>query len=118
MLADYDCEISYHSSKENVVVDGLSFKESRVSYHLKFIELVVIPSIFEQLWAARIEGLKENHVNKEVKVKKWARLVKDKRGFLTFQGRLWVLKVGGVRDTLLQDTHRSKYLIHPDAKKM
>lgn len=47
LLANYDYEISYHPVKENVVADVLSPKESRVSYHLKSMALVVTPYIFE-----------------------------------------------------------------------
>lgn len=45
-------------------------------------------------------------------------LVEDDQGLMTFQGRLWVPQVGGVCDTLLCDTNRSKYSIHPGMMKM
>lgn len=51
-LADYDCEISYHPRKENVVANAFSSKELRVLYHLNSVEMVVILGIFEQLQAA------------------------------------------------------------------
>lgn len=53
MLADYDCEISYHPEKANVVANTLSRKEPRVSYHLKSMTLFVIPGIIERLRASR-----------------------------------------------------------------
>lgn len=47
----------------------------------------------------------------EIKVKKQELLVEGRRGLRTFQGSLWIPKVGGVHDTLLRDTHRLKYSI-------
>ena len=45
-----------------MVVDALSCKESRVSYHLKSMTFVVTSGIFEQLRGAQFEGVKENNV--------------------------------------------------------
>ena len=44
--------------------------------------------------------------------------VKDGRGLMTFQGRIWVPFVGGTRITLMEEAHRSKFSIHPGATKM
>ncbi|XP_052620961.1 uncharacterized protein LOC111893627 [Lactuca sativa] len=118
LLADYDCEISYHPGKANVVADALSRKELGPSYHLKHMELVVVPNIFYQIRASQIEGLKEENMKDEVMVRQHELLVEDKRGLKTFRGRLWVPKVGGARDTLLRDTNRSRYSIHPNTTKM
>lgn len=51
-------------------------------------------------------------------VKQQTRLVEDEWGLMNFQGPLWVPQVGGVCDTLLRDTYRSKYSIHPGKAKM
>lgn len=44
--------------------------------------------------------------------------VTDSRGFMTFQGRIWVPFVGGTHTILMQEAHRSKFSIHPGATKM
>lgn len=46
LLVDYDCEISYQSENENMVVDVLSHKEPTSSYYLKYMSLVVVLDIF------------------------------------------------------------------------
>ncbi|KAI3698179.1 hypothetical protein L6452_31291 [Arctium lappa] len=45
-------------------------------------------------------------------------LTKDSRGVKLFNGRIWVPKVGGNRELLLEVAHKSKYSIHPGSTKM
>lgn len=40
------------------------------------------------------------------------------QGLMTQCGRVWVLVVGRVRQTLLEEEHKSKFSIHPGATKM
>lgn len=51
-----------------MVADALSRKKSMVSYHRKSMGLVMVPSIFEQLWVAQSKGLKGDHVKDEIMV--------------------------------------------------
>ncbi|KAI3707623.1 hypothetical protein L6452_26250 [Arctium lappa] len=45
-------------------------------------------------------------------------LTEDSHGVKLFNGRVWVPKVGGNRELLLKDAHKSKYSIHPGSTKM
>ncbi|KAI3718922.1 hypothetical protein L6452_19807 [Arctium lappa] len=45
-------------------------------------------------------------------------LTEDSRGVKLFSGQVWVPKIGGNRDLLLEDAHKSKYSIHPGSTKM
>lgn len=65
--------------------------------------LVIVAGIFEQVWVAQVEGLKDDHVKSEVMVKYLTRLVEDIMGLSTFHGHLWLSKLGGVHYTLLRD---------------
>ncbi|KAI3679919.1 hypothetical protein L2E82_50899 [Cichorium intybus] len=90
VLKDYDCEIHYHPGKANVVADALSrgSKQERESEK-----------------SERIVG-------------QLAAMVKDSRDLLTCHERIWVPKQGGVRQTLLEEAHKSRFSIHPGATKM
>ena len=50
--------------------------------------------------------------------KQHTELGQDSRGLNTFRGRIWVRKVGGIREMLLREAHKSKYSIHPGNTKM
>ena len=56
--------------------------------------------------------------NKERIKGQLAQLVPDSRGLLTSFGRVWVPASCGARQTLLDEAHKSKFSIHPDATKM
>ncbi|GJU61174.1 hypothetical protein Tco_1238940 [Tanacetum coccineum] len=96
LLTDYDCEISYHPGKANVVADPLSRKEPRTAYRLKCMSLVVVPDLFERIRAAQEKGLKDENLKSEVMLKQKEVLGKNNRGLKTFQGRIWVPKVEGI----------------------
>ena len=42
----------------------------------------------------------------------------DSRGLLTRYGRVWLPDFRGIRQTMLEEEHKSKFLIHPGATKM
>lgn len=47
-----------------------------------------------------------------------ARFVQDSRRLLTRYGRVWVPMSGGVRQTVMEEAHKSRFSIHPGATKM
>lgn len=44
--------------------------------------------------------------------------VEDSRGLKCFNGRIWVLKLGEIRNKVLEEAHKSLYSIHPGTNKM
>jgi hypothetical protein len=43
---------------------------------------------------------------------------KGKDGFLQMGTRIWVPMYGGLRELILEEAHKSKYLMHPGTEKM
>ncbi|KAJ9557681.1 hypothetical protein OSB04_012295 [Centaurea solstitialis] len=78
----------------------------------------VVSSLLERIKTSQTEGLREENLKEEVMAKQKELLTEDSRGLKLFQGRIWVPKVGGNRELLLNEAHKSKYSIHPGSTKM
>ncbi|GKC89151.1 putative reverse transcriptase domain-containing protein, partial [Tanacetum coccineum] len=90
LLSDYDCEIRYHPGKGNVVADALSRKErEKPIRRLKNLGRLLKP-IFE----IHSDGIRY------------------------FDKRIWLPLFGGLRDLIMHESHKTKYLIHPGSSKM
>ncbi|XP_062099744.1 uncharacterized protein LOC133805580 [Humulus lupulus] len=110
-MEDYDFTLQYHPGKENVVVDALSRKPHGIfaclalqdwkrtitmgDYELEYYEGKDI---------ACISNLDGWTVNAE--------------GFLYHKGRLVVANIIDLRESLMIESHRSKFAIHPRSTKM
>ncbi|GJW44414.1 putative reverse transcriptase domain-containing protein [Tanacetum coccineum] len=91
LLSDYDCEICYHPGKANVVADALSRKEQ-----------------IKPLRNFRTEDL----------CGMFKKLEQCTNGTLCLNGRQWIPCQGNLRELIMNDPHKSKYLIHPGSDKM
>ncbi|GJX04344.1 putative reverse transcriptase domain-containing protein, partial [Tanacetum coccineum] len=98
LLSDYDCEIRYHSGKANVVADALSRKERNKPL--------------------RVEARKEENFG----TKDLCGMIKDLKpradGMLYLRNRSWIPSFGNLRELIMHESHKSKYLIHPGSVKM
>nr|GEX10728.1 reverse transcriptase domain-containing protein [Tanacetum cinerariifolium]GEX65126.1 reverse transcriptase domain-containing protein [Tanacetum cinerariifolium] len=70
LLADYDCEIRYHSGKANVVVDALSRKRIIKSRQVKplrvrLLIMTIHSNLPSQILEAQTEALKEENIQAE-----------------------------------------------------
>ncbi|KAI3692424.1 hypothetical protein L6452_32239 [Arctium lappa] len=117
-LGDYDCQLLYHPGKANVVADVLSQKNYGGEGKVTFARIEVISSLVEDIKKSQAEALREVNLKDEIMVKQPKILTEDGRGLKLFQGRIWVPKIGGIRELLLMEAHKSKYSIHPGSTKM
>ncbi|XP_021979639.1 uncharacterized protein LOC110875744 [Helianthus annuus] len=61
---------------------------------------------------------RKDKINKERMVGKQELLVKGEDGILRLHNRIWIPIVGGLRDMVMEEAHRSKYTMHPGSTKM
>nr|GEZ19254.1 hypothetical protein [Tanacetum cinerariifolium] len=118
LLSDYDYEICYHPGKANVVADALSQKE-REPIRVKALVMTVHPSLHDQIRNAQSEALEK----KNVKTENLGRLIKPifeihPDGTRYHDKRIWLMKLGGLRDLIMHESYKSKYSIHPGSDKM
>ncbi|KAJ9545341.1 hypothetical protein OSB04_025048 [Centaurea solstitialis] len=118
LLKGYDYDLLYHPGKANVVADALSRKNHGDGFGVTLNRISVVSSLMEKIKASQMESLREENLKNEVMVKQKELLTEDSRGLKLFQGRIWVPKIGGNRELLLDEAHKSKYSIHPGSTKM
>ena len=118
VVKDYDCEILYHPGKANVVADALSRKLDGSSTPARCMRIAVDSPLVGFVRDAQIEGMKlENRKLERIKAES-AWFVQDRRRLLTRYGRVWVPMTRGVRQTVMEEAHKSRFSIHPGATKM
>ncbi|GKC54584.1 putative reverse transcriptase domain-containing protein, partial [Tanacetum coccineum] len=66
LFSDYDCEIRYHPSKENVVANAVSRKERVKPKRVRAMSMTTQSSLQEKLLAAQNEAIKEENAPAEM----------------------------------------------------
>ncbi|KAD3640990.1 hypothetical protein E3N88_30213 [Mikania micrantha] len=118
VLTDYDFELQYHPGKANVVADALSRKERVKPIRVRSLRLDVRVDIMDQLKKAQERALEDDNVKFEEMIKTVQQMTKGNDGLLRLKTRIWVPKYGGLRGLILEEAHKSKYLMHPGSDKM
>ncbi|XP_071718787.1 uncharacterized protein [Rutidosis leptorrhynchoides] len=118
LLNDYDYEIRYHPRMANVVIDALSRKERVKPLRVRALNMVVDTNLTSRILGAQLEELKKVNVRDEsIKgLDKQFEVKGDETRY--FIERIWVQKFGGLRKLVLDEQHKTRYSIHPDAEKM
>ncbi|GJT11316.1 putative reverse transcriptase domain-containing protein [Tanacetum coccineum] len=115
LFSDYDCEISYHHGKANVVADALSRKERVKPKRVRAMNMTLQSSIKDKILAAQKEASDKSTVLRKG-LDEMIKLRND--GALYYLDRIWVALKGDVRTQIMDEVHKSKYFVHPGADKM
>ncbi|KAI3680701.1 hypothetical protein L6452_35475 [Arctium lappa] len=118
LLSDYDCEILYHPRKANVVADALSRKEHGEIAEVVAFRVDVVSNFLEEVIKSQEEAVSTENLKSERIVGIVNSLVVDNRGVKCFNKRVWIPKVGDLRQKVLEEAHRSRYSVHPGTNKM
>ncbi|KAI3815748.1 hypothetical protein L1987_15429 [Smallanthus sonchifolius] len=113
LLNDYDCEIRYHPGKANVVADALSRKE-RIMLHSVHIH----NDIQARILKAQHTSVTEGNMYQEMAC--GVELVQETKanGLLYYLDRIWVPDRNELRIFLMNESHKTRYSVHPGADKM
>ncbi|GKC47783.1 putative reverse transcriptase domain-containing protein [Tanacetum coccineum] len=117
LLSDYDCVIRYHPGKANVVADALSRKDKE-PIRVHALVVTIHNNLLEQIQNAQVEACKEENIGAEGFISKGEPFEVRPDGTRCLKGRVWLRLVGGLRDLIMLESHKSKYSIHRILDKM
>ncbi|KAI3821446.1 hypothetical protein L1987_09014 [Smallanthus sonchifolius] len=118
LLNDYDCDIKYHLGKANVIADALSRKERVKTLRVRALGLTIHASLTTQIRMAQQEVIKEENIQNEALRGVIKQLEPNSDDTLYFMNRIWVPCFGNLRELVMDESHKSRYSIHPGSDKM
>ncbi|GKD75393.1 putative reverse transcriptase domain-containing protein, partial [Tanacetum coccineum] len=118
LFSDYECEIRYHPGKANMVADALSRKERVKPRRVRAMAMTIQSGIRGMILAAQGEAFKQENLLAERLHGLDQQMERREDGSLYFLDHIWVPLVGGVRTIIMDETHKTRYSVHPGADKM
>nr|GEU71127.1 putative reverse transcriptase domain-containing protein [Tanacetum cinerariifolium] len=105
----YDCEIRYHSGKENVVADALSRKERIKPLRVRSLVMTIHPKLPSQILEAQNEALKEENIKAENLREMDKAFQIRPGGTRCIKNQSWLPLFGNLRDLIMHESHKSKF---------
>ncbi|GJS74177.1 putative reverse transcriptase domain-containing protein [Tanacetum coccineum] len=118
LLSDYDCEICYHLGKANVVADALSRKKRIKPLRVRALVMTIGLNLPKHIMNAQAEARKEENYVAEDQHGMINELEPLADGTLCLNNRSWISCFGDLRASIMHESHKSKYSIHPGSDKM
>ncbi|GJT92785.1 putative reverse transcriptase domain-containing protein [Tanacetum coccineum] len=130
LLSDYNCEIHYHLWKVNVVVDALSRKERDQPLRVQALVMTISLDLPKQILEAHTEARKPENLkakdvggmlienSKDPEKPRKEKLEPRDDGTLCLNNRSWLPCYGDLRTLIMNESHKSKYSVHPGSDKM
>ncbi|GKD43214.1 putative reverse transcriptase domain-containing protein, partial [Tanacetum coccineum] len=122
--------ISLSPVKDNVVANALSRKEQNKPLRVRALVMTIGLDLPKQIWNAQTEARKPENIknedvggmlienSKDPKKIRTEKLEPRADGTLWLNGRSWLPCYGDLRTVIIDESHKSKYSIHPDSDKM
>nr|GEV59524.1 reverse transcriptase domain-containing protein [Tanacetum cinerariifolium] len=109
---DYDCETHYHPGKANVVADALSRKQRIKLLRVRALMITIDLNLPSQILNANAEAMKEENVKKENLNGMDKKFETRADRMYCIEKRSWVPCFGGLRELVMNESHKYKYSIH------
>nr|XP_043638737.1 uncharacterized protein LOC122609859 [Erigeron canadensis] len=101
-----------------VVADALSRKERTKPLRVKAMGMTIHTNLTSHIREAQLEALKEENLKNE-SLRNMEKLFEVKAdGVRYFSDRIWLPNYGNLRELVMDESHKSRYSIHPGADKM
>ncbi|XP_076951984.1 uncharacterized protein LOC143625565 [Bidens hawaiensis] len=104
---------AYLYGKANVVVDALSRKEHEKPKRVRALRLELKIDLLTEIKEAQKLALEHENIKAKKENDTIYQLVKGDNEILRLGKRFWVPTVGSLREKIMEEAHKSKYIMHP-----